>query len=457
MDILGFLQTIFYFIVAIFILVTVHEFGHFAAAKFFKMRVHKFYIGFDFWNLKLFSVQRGETEYGIGAIPLGGYVQIAGMVDESMDTEFASKPPQEWEFRSKPVWQRLIVISAGVIMNMVLAAIIFIIISIFYGESKTPIATGVFIPEKSVFAQIGMKTGDKIIEVNGKSVKHWEEVLDPELFTNSVLTYTVQRGDVRIKLDAPSNMLTRLSEEKSETMRPLTPALIGEALAGLPAAQAGLQSGDLITKIGDVEIRDWSQLTTIVSENKGKPLQVEWRSSNGNPPKDLKGFMSLAQSGAIKTATLTPNADGKIGVQLSQVLSREYVSLGFFESIGAGLNQTAKLTVLTIKGFGKLFSGEEDIRKNLGGPVKIAKMAGQSAEQGAGSFLFFLAVLSISLAFINILPVPALDGGQFVLISLEGLIGKELPLKIKMAVQQVGMYALLALMVFIIYNDIAHP
>jgi regulator of sigma E protease len=457
MDILGFLQTLFYFIVAIFILVTVHEFGHFAAAKFFKMRVHKFYIGFDFWNLKLFSVQKGETEYGIGAIPLGGYVQIAGMVDESMDTEFASKPPQEWEFRSKPVWQRLIVISAGVIMNMVLAAIIFIIISISYGESKTPIATGVYVPEKSVFAQIGMKTGDKIIQVNGQPVKYWEEVLDPELFTNSTLTYSVKRGDEQLKFDAPSNMLTRLSEEKGETMRPLTPALIGDAIAGLPAAQAGLKSGDLITKIGDTEIRDWSQLTAIVSEHKGKPLQVEWRTSNGNAPKDMQGFISLAKNGVIKTATLTPNDDGKIGVQLSQVLSREYVSLGFFESIGAGLAQTAKLTVLTVKGFGKLFSGEEDIRKNLGGPVKIAKMAGQSAEQGAGSFLFFLAVLSISLAFINILPVPALDGGQFVLISLEGLIGKELPLKIKMAVQQAGMYALLALMVFIIYNDIAHP
>jgi regulator of sigma E protease len=457
MDIGGFLQTIFYFIVAIFILVTVHEFGHFAAAKLFKMRVLKFYIGFDFWNLRLWRTQRGETEYGVGAIPLGGYVQIAGMVDESMDTDFASKPPQPWEFRSKPVWQRLIVISAGVIMNMVLAAIIFIIISMTYGESRTPIATGVYVPETSVFAQIGIKTGDKIIEVNGKPVKYWEEVLDPELFTSEVLTYTVERNGERLKLDAPSNMLTRLNDEKGETMRPLTPALVGETLTGMSAERTGLKPGDLITKLDGKEIRDWSELIAAVGANKNREIEIEWRTANGTVPKDLDALNRLAKNGTIKTARITPNADGKIGVQLAQVMSREYLALGFFEAIGAGFAQTAKMTVMTIKGFGKLITGEEDLRKNLGGPVKIAKLAGQSAEQGAGSFLLFLAVLSISLAFINILPIPALDGGQFVLISLEGLLGKELPLKIKMAVQQAGMYALLALMMFIIYNDIANP
>jgi regulator of sigma E protease len=457
MDFGGFLQTIFYFIVAIFILVTVHEFGHFAAAKLFKMRVLKFYIGFDFWNLKLWRTQRGETEYGIGAIPLGGYVQIAGMVDESMDTEFASKPPQPWEFRSKPVWQRLIVISAGVIMNMVLAAVIFIIIAMSYGESRTPIATGVYVPETSVFAQIGIKTGDKIVEVNGKPVKYWEEVLDPELFTSAVLTYTVERNGERLKLDAPSNMLTRLNDEKGETMRPLMPAIVGETLSGTPAEKTGLRPGDLITRLDGKEIRDWSELIATVSASKNKDIEIEWRTANGTVPKDLDALNRLAKNGTVKTARITPNADGKIGVQLAQVISREYLALGFFEAIGAGFAQTAKMTTMTIKGFSKLITGEEDLRKNLGGPVKIAKLAGQSAEQGAGSFLLFLAVLSISLAFINIMPIPALDGGQFVLISLEGLLGKELPLKIKMAVQQAGMYALLALMVFIIYNDIANP
>ncbi|MCS6988292.1 MAG: RIP metalloprotease RseP [Chloroherpetonaceae bacterium] len=457
MDIGGFLQTVFYFIVAIFILVTVHEFGHFAAAKLFKMRVLKFYVGFDFWNLRLWRTQRGETEYGVGAIPLGGYVQIAGMVDESMDTEFASKPPQPWEFRSKPVWQRLIVISAGVLMNMVLAAVIFIVIALAYGESKTPIVTGVYVPETSVFAQMGFKTGDKIIEVNGKPVKHWEEVLDPELFANPVLTYTILRGDERLKLDAPANMLTRLGEEKGETMRPLMPALVGEVIVGMPAEKAGLRQGDLITKVGDKEIRDWAELIAAVGANKGKEVRIEWRAANGAIPKDLDALERLAKNGATKTAIVAPNDDGKIGVQLSQITTREYVSLGFFEAIGAGLKQTAKMTALTIKGFGKLITGEEDLRKNLGGPVKIARLAGQSAEQGAASFLVFLALLSISLAFINILPIPALDGGQFVLISLEGIIGKELPLKVKMAVQQAGMYALLALMAFIIYNDIANP
>lgn len=436
------LSTVFYFIVAIFILVTVHEFGHFAAAKLFGMRVERFFIGFDFWNLKVWSIQRGETEYGIGAIPLGGYVKIAGMVDESMDTDFASKPPQPWEFRAKPTWQRLIVISAGVIMNMVLAAIIFVVIALNYGEVRTPISTGVMIDDgsESVFKEMGFRTGDVIVEVNGKPVKYWEEALDPELFTNSALTYTVKRGSDMLSLVAPPNMMTRLNDAKGEGLRPLTPPIVGELVSGYPAEKIGLKKGDKILRVAGASIYDWSDLVRIVGENANKEILVEWQTAQGE----------------LKSATVTPNSSGKIGISVAPI-EREYLRLGFFEGLVAGIAQTGKMTAMTIKGFGKLFTGQEDVSKSLGGPIKIAKLAGQTAEQGLRSFLWFLAILSISLAFINILPIPALDGGQFVMNCVEGVMGRELPLKTKMAIQQVGFTALLVLMAFIFVNDIINP
>ncbi|NTW48685.1 MAG: RIP metalloprotease RseP [Chlorobiales bacterium] len=453
---MDFFSTLFYFIVAIFVLVTVHEFGHFAAAKLFGMRVEKFFIGFDFWNLKIWSTQRGETEYGVGAIPLGGYVKISGIIDESMDTDFQSQPPQPWEFRSKPVWQRLIVLAAGVIMNMVLAAVIFIGLSLFYGEAKTPIKTGAYIEAKSVFAEMGFQTGDEIVAVNGKQVEYWDEVLDPELFTNSSLIYSVRRGQQAFTFQAPENILTRINEEKGMGLRPILPPLVGEVFSGYPADKAGIKHGALITSIDGKPVSDWEQVINLISSHPGKPVEIEWKLFAKGEIKDID-LEKIAAMGVPNKAVVTPNEQGKIGISLDQIQSREYKTLGFFEAIGAGTSQTWKMTVMTVKGFGKLISGQDDIRKSVGGPIKIAKLASQSAEQGIGSFLLFLAMLSISLAVLNILPVPALDGGQFVLNAVEGIMGREVPLNIKMRIQQIGFTALLILIAFIIYNDIVHP
>jgi regulator of sigma E protease len=327
-------------------------------------------------------------------------------------------------------------------MNMVLAAIIFIIIALNYGEVRTPISSGVMIEEnsESVFKEMGFQTGDVIVEVNGKPVKYWEEALDPELFTNSVLTYTVRRGQEFIKLDAPPNIMTRINDTKGEGLRPLTPPVVGELVSGYPAERTGLKKGDKILRVAGIPINDWSDLVRIVGENANKEILLEWQTPQGE----------------VKTASVTPNASGKIGISVAP-MEREYLKLGFFEGIATGLAQTAKMTAMTVKGFGKLFTGQEDVRKSLGGPIKIAKLAGQTAEQGLRSFLWFLAILSISLAFINILPIPALDGGQFVVNSIEGVMGRELPLKTKMAIQQVGFTALLVLMAFIFVNDIINP
>ncbi|MBC8041968.1 MAG: RIP metalloprotease RseP [Rhizobacter sp.] len=431
------ISTTFYFIAALFILVTVHEFGHFAAAKLCGMRVDKFFVGFDFWNLKVWSTQRGETEYGIGAIPLGGYVKIAGMIDESMDNDFAATPPQPWEFRSKPVWQRLFVISAGVIMNMILAGIILIVIAFSRGEERTPISTGVTVEKGSVFAEMGFQSGDVITAVNGKPVKYWEDVRNPDNYMNAALTYTVRRGNEALTLTAPENILSRIGKAEGTGIQPMYPPLIGEVTGGFPAEQAGLAAGDRILKIAGIEIAAWENVPEVLSLHKSEQIAMEWKTAKGE----------------LKQGPVTPNAQGKIGIAPARIT--EFTPLGFFPAIGAGIEQTGKLTSLIVKSFGKLFSGKDDIRDNIGGPVAIAKMAGQSARVGgAFGFFLFVAMLSINLALVNMLPVPGLDGGHFVMNSVEGIIGREVPLKVKMAIQQVGVTALLLLSAFVLYNDI---
>jgi regulator of sigma E protease len=435
------ISTLFYFILALGVLVAVHEFGHFAAAKIFGMRVDKFYIGFDFGGLKLWSFRKGETEYGIGAIPLGGYVKISGMIDESMDTEFANRKPEPWEFRAKPAWQKLIVISAGVIMNMVLAAVIFISIAFIYGEPHQPMGkdAAVYIEKGSVFEKMGLQTGDHIVAVNGKTVKYWEDVQDFELFTGDKLTYTIERNGQQQSFTAPDNMLTLINEQKSIGMRPATKPVADGIVSGSPAEKAGLQNGDLIMSIAGTDIRDWQDIPTVVSKLAGKETSITWQ-----------------RAGNTMTAQITPTEQGRIGLSLTQDIGRDFKKLGFGEAFISGLSQTGKMTSMTVKSVSRIFSGKEDFKKNIGGPIAIAKMAGQNGRAGMGSFTLFVAMLSISLALMNILPIPALDGGQFVIIAIEGIIRREVSLKIKMAIQQAGFALLMIFMVFVVYNDLVN-
>ncbi|ABL66665.1 RIP metalloprotease RseP [Chlorobium phaeobacteroides] len=446
---MDFLNTTFFFIVAIFVLVTAHELGHFLTAKLFGMRVDKFYIGFDFFDLRIWKKKIGETEYGIGVFPLGGYVKIAGMVDESMDTSYSASAPSPWEFRAKPVWQRLIVLAGGVIMNMVLATAIFIGVTFTLGESRTTVENPAFIEQGSVFSSMGMKTGDRFVAVNGKPLSNWEEALDPSLFTAGSLNYTILRDSGRISITAPSNIVSRINEEQALGIRPIMPPVIDEVLANQPAALAGIKAGAVITAINGVSVWDWTEVVSIISRHAGKPLDITW-----------KLFDPAAAAGGSEKIFVTrvvPSSTGKIGIALKQTLVSERLKSGFFDSVISGSRQTWKMTVMTVDGFAKIFSGKEDFRKSLGGPVKIAKIASRSAEQGIVSFLYFLAVLSISLAVINMLPVPALDGGQFVLNAVEGIIRREIPLAIKLRIQQIGMLLLLSLFAFILFNDIVNP
>jgi len=450
------LSTIFYFIIAIFILVTAHEFGHFITARIFGMRVDRFFIGFDFFGTTLWKKKIGETEYGIGAFPLGGYVKIAGMIDESMDTEHVNNEIQPWEFRAKPVWQRLIVLAGGVAMNMVLAAVIFISITAMFGESQTSIKTPAYVEPNSVFASMGFRDGDRLISINGTKLQYWEEALDPEQLSASSVRFTVERDGKELTLTAPNEFLTKINESQSLGLRPAMPPVIDQVLPNDPASKAGILPGALITSINGTPVADWSQVVSIISSNAGKPLTITWMhlDATGDEPLTAERIRSEGKS---FTTEVTPNTSGKIGISLKQTIESERIELSFPQAVASGINQTWKTTVMTVQGFGKIFSGKEDFRKSVGGPIKIAKIANQSAEQGPISFMYFVAVLSISLAIINILPIPALDGGQFVLNAIEGVMGREIPFELKMRIQQVGMTLLLALFAYFMINDLLNP
>lgn len=453
---MDFLNTIFFFIIAIFILVTAHEFGHFVTARIFGMRVDRFYIGFDFFGLRLWKKKIGETEYGIGVFPIGGYVKIAGMVDESLDTQIQNTAPEPWEFRAKPVWQRLIVLAGGVGMNMILAASIFIGITALVGESRTPLKNPAYVEPSSVFSTMGIRTGDRLAEVNGQSLKYWEEALDPELFTSENLQYTIVRNGQTLTVKAPANLLTRINQDQSIGIRPIMPPVIDEVIGGQPASASGMKPGALITMINGKAVLDWTEVVGIISKSPGKKLSITWKYLSKPATKDLTADMILS-AGETYVSEVIPNSSGKIGISLKQTLESERRQLTASEAIASGINQTWKTTVMTVQGFGKIFSGKEDFRRSVGGPIKIARIANQSAEQGPISFLYFVAVLSISLAFINTLPIPALDGGQFMLNAIEGIIRRELPFEIKMRIQQIGMAILLTIFVYFIINDIFNP
>jgi regulator of sigma E protease len=450
------LSTIFYFIIAIFILVTVHEFGHFITARMFGMRVDRFFIGFDFWGIKLWQKKIGETEYGIGAFPIGGYVKIAGMIDESMDTDHVTEEVKPWEFRAKPVWQRLVVLAGGVAMNMLLAAAIFIGITAVFGESHTPITTPAFIEPNSVFSSMGMKSGDHLVAIDGKKLQYWEDALDPERIASGKLQYTIERNGQELTLTAPKDILSRINENQSIGIRPAMPPVIDQVLNGDPASIAGIQPGSLITAINGAPVTDWSQIVAIISASPGKKLSVTWMHLKSATQEPLTAGL-IRKNGETFTTVVVPNSSGKIGISLKPTIESERIRLSAPQAISSGLNQTWKATALTVQGFGKIFSGKEDFRKSVGGPIKIARIANQSAEQGPTSFLYFVAMLSISLAFINILPIPALDGGQFVLNAIEGIMGREIPFEIKMRIQQVGMTLLLMLFAYFMINDLLNP
>lgn len=445
---------IIYFVITIGILVFIHEFGHFAAAKLSGMRADVFAIGFGKrlfgWNRKTgFTFGElpkdfdgeGHTDYRLSLLPLGGYVKIAGMIDESMDTDFVEKEPQPYEFRAKPVWAKIFVITAGVLMNLLLAWIIFWGANFFQGKPITPTTTIAFVEDGSPAQLSGFVAGDKILSINGKQVNNWEE-LRAQIFINTLgenLNVTLERNGAIKNLSIERKLIPD-DESKSLYLLPqgIKPG-IGDVLKDSPAEKSGLKPGDIMLSLNGIPLYSPKQTTELISANTGREIQLVVKR------KDEELNISV-----------TPGDDSKIGVAIGPVFlgKTKMQTYGAFASIYYGWKDIEKMTALTFQMVGKVFSGNIEVGKAFGGPIKIAQIAAKSADSGISSFLYFLALLSLSLAILNIMPFPVLDGGHLVMIIIEAIIRREIPVKIKVALQNTGFVILLLLMAFIIYNDI---
>ncbi|MEM9663381.1 MAG: RIP metalloprotease RseP [Bacteroidota bacterium] len=462
-----FLQAAFWIILAITILVFIHELGHFLAAKLFGMKVDKFSVGFP---PKIFGKKVGETEYVIGATPLGGYVKIAGMVDESMDVGYAESEPQPWEFRAKPVWQRIVVITAGVIFNVILAAIIFIGIRWIYGETYVPAENvqAVYVADSSVAYNMGLRTGDRIVAVSGRAPERAEDFLggDPESMVAGTFSLTVRREGRELTFDGPDDIMTQLNRNRTLGLG-ITPSLISSVSDGSAAYEAGLRPGDRVTALGGEPIQFWLQLVDKVTANGGDTLQVRWERPDSlvAAGAELAPGQLVASRGGVQVyeANLVPREqDGRYVLGVSMPTEAQLVSyfgqrterFGLGESTVRGVTDTWSNTKLTALSLWRIASGKDNVRENLGGPVMVAQVTSQAAQAGGLYFWRIVALLSITLAIVNILPIPALDGGHLMFLIYEGIARREPSLKVRMAMQQVGMVVLLLLMVFLIFNDI---
>jgi regulator of sigma E protease len=433
------LITIFYFIITIGILVLVHELGHFLAAKFFKMRVDTFSIGFP---PRAFGKKIGETDYCISWVPIGGYVKIAGMIDESFDTEFLNQEPQPWEFRSKPKWQRAIVLSAGVLMNVFLAIVIFWGIIFYQGRTIRPTTEIGYITPNSSAAKAGLHVGDQILFINNYPVKQWDEI-ETTLYTESVtsdLTLQIQRSGAANTILIPRSELSDLTEERFGILPAGLVPVVVLVDQGKPAEQIGLQSGDTLLAVNEVPVC-YGSLQETIHANAGKEIMLSW-----------------ARGEKKMSARVTPTAEGRIGISIDVAYRGPIVHEQFslLEALPIGIGELKTTSVLFISNMYQIIAGKASLSKSVGGPVKIAQMAKRSADNGVLEFFGFIALLSISLALLNILPFPALDGGHLVFLVYEAVFRREVPSKVKIVIQQAGFILLLVFMAFVIYNDVVN-
>jgi len=448
------MEYIFYFVITIGILVFVHELGHFLAARICKMRTDVFAIGFGKrlfgWNkINGFTTGdlpeeldlKGHTDYRLSMLPLGGYVKIAGMVDESFDNSFAETEPQPYEFRAKPTYQKLFVITAGVLMNLFLTIGIFSGINYFQGKKIIKTTTIGVISEDALPYEMGFRSGDKVLSIDDKEVSDWQTIYS-DLFlekSESGKEVSVQRDSTIVNFKITPEMLSRASHEAFYLPLDKVSPVIAGVVADSPANDAGIKSGDIFISINNIKVKNTSEAIDVISHN---------------PDVELPITMLRGQD-TIKT-TVTPGIDGKIGITIrdNYVGPIEYENYSLFASLNYGIQDVYKYVILTFEYMKQVIFGKVEVGEAFGGPVKIAQIAAESADLGMIPYLRFLAMLSLSLAILNILPFPVLDGGHFVIILIEGITRREIPIKIKIAIQNAGFIILLMLMAFIIYNDI---
>jgi len=426
-------------ILGLSILVILHELGHFLAARAFGIKVEKFYLFFDAWGISLFKFNFKGVEYGIGWLPLGGYVKIAGMIDESMDTDQLAGPPQPWEFRSKPAWQRLIVMMGGVTVNIILGIFIFWVLTIKYGETYIPNSEIKYgIVPGSIGLRIGLEAGDKITAINGRPVVRFDELTSTEVLMGNA-DLTVQRGDNLLHVKVPVNILNDLADltiDQFISRLPRTKFAIDSVVPNSNANKAGLKSGDSILSANGNKIVFFDQFKSILQKNENKTVDLSIKRGN-----------NLIQS------TAQVDKDGALGFFAKYDIPKEKtLTYGFLGSLPVGATKAWGTFTDDAKGLGKVIKGEVKANKAFGGPVKIATLFGSTIDWV--HFWTLVGFLSMVLAFTNLLPIPALDGGHALFLIIEMIKGKPLSDKFLERAQIVGFVILITLMVFVFGNDI---
>jgi regulator of sigma E protease len=416
------------------ILVIFHEMGHFTLAKLFKTRVEKFYLFFNPW-FSLFKTKWGETEYGIGWLPLGGYVKISGMIDESMDKEQMKLPPQPYEFRSKPSWQRLLIMIGGVLVNFILAFFIYVMILTVWGREYLPtdnLKYGIMVD--SLGQEIGLRNGDKIISVSNRKVEDFSKII-PELLLNDPKTIQVKRGDKIVDITINRKQEDLIVSNSKQLISLRTHFVVGGFEKGSPAEKAGLKVNDKITGLNDSSITYFDEFVKIIKDYKGQEVKI----------KVLRGTDE-------KIFDVKVNDKGKIGVERTVDLEKEFglktLNYSFFEAIPAGGVIGYEAIVNQIKQL-KLIPRHAD---QLGGFITIGKIF--SKTWNWERFWNLTAMLSVMLAVLNLLPIPALDGGHVLFLLVEMVSGRKPSEKFLEYAQIVGLVLLFALLIFANGNDI---
>lgn len=428
------------------ILVILHEFGHYITAKWFKCRVEKFYLFFDPW-FSLFKKKVGETEYGIGWLPLGGYVKIAGMIDESMDKEQMKKPPQPWEFRSKPAWQRLIIMLGGVTVNILLAFVIYAMILMVWGEKKIPadsLKYGISFNDP-IFKGLGFKSGDRIVAVDDKPVVEYTDILRDLLVVNK--TVTVERDGKSLIIDMPVDLIGKLVERKkavgASMITPRVPIVVLNVTDS--AATSGLQKGDQIIAIDSITTQFSDQYDEVMKDRKkGELVNI-----TVNRNDSLVSFNHHLLGGGLIGFSRPVMYEQFDSLGVFKFNIKKY---GFFEAFPAGVKRAGKELGSYIDQFKKILSPSTGAYKGVGGFKAMGSIfsgTGWDWEQ----FWTITAFFSIVLAFMNLLPIPALDGGHVLFTLVEMITGRKPSEKFLEYAQIVGFVILMALMLYANGND----
>jgi len=440
-------------IVVLGVLVFVHEAGHFLAAKWAGIYVHRFSLGLGS-PIPWLTFRRGETEYSISWLPLGGYVKMA-----SREEDIGSSPleggrpeavvPPDRVFEAKPVWKRMIVILAGVTMNALFAWLLFTFLAAKNGRQIDPVTTvgrvvdELVPPEAEAFKHI--RPGSRIVRVNGTPVHSWDEISDRIANTSdSVIRLELADGSTVTAAIHPDALEQRL--KASQALQPYRAPVVGQVVPGRPAARAGIQAGDTIVSVAGRPITQWYDLLEVLQKNAGEPLAVEVARAGRRLRYDITPFVD-----SITGANGKRQAIGRIGVAVASDFRSEPLSLG--QAVvegGRGTVGASSQIVRTVRG---LFSGRIS-KREVGGPILIGQLAGESARMGLDAFLAFMALISINLAVLNLLPVPVLDGGQLVFLVAEAVVRRPLPLKLRERLTMVGLVLIVLLMGLAFSNDL---